>query len=158
MCSSCLANHVTPATPVTETKNCLYISRHTPLFGALVGFCCARWDLGPSALEIKLPSCLCITMVDLLSLSVGSEIRAQNITHTSKCSKFSKPGFNSTGTVNFQMFKWDLEKAEEPEIKLSTSVGSSKKQESSKKKSIPALLTTPKPLTVWTTTNCGNVF
>ena len=80
MCSSCLANHVTPATPVTETKNCLYISRHTPLFGALVGFCCAGWDLGPSTLEIKLHSCLCITMVDLLSLSVGSEIRAWSIT------------------------------------------------------------------------------
>ena len=44
-----------------------------------------------------------------------------------KCSKFSKPGFSSTGTVNFQMFKLDLEKAEDPEIKLPTSVGSSKK-------------------------------
>ena len=53
MRSSCLANHVTPATPVTETKNCLYISRHTPLFGALVGFYCAGRDLGPSALEIN---------------------------------------------------------------------------------------------------------
>ena len=53
MCSSCLANHVTPATPVTETKNCLYISRHTPLFGALVRFHCAGRDLGPSALEIN---------------------------------------------------------------------------------------------------------
>ena len=38
---ACLANHVMPATPVTETKSCLYISRHTPLFGALVGFHCA---------------------------------------------------------------------------------------------------------------------
>ena len=37
-------------------------------------------------------------------------------------SKFSKPGFNSTSTMNFQMFKLDLEKAEEPEIKLPTSV------------------------------------
>ena len=53
MHSSCLANHVTPATPVTETKNCLYISRHTPLFGALVGFHCAGRDLGPSVLEIN---------------------------------------------------------------------------------------------------------
>ena len=35
-----------------------------------------------------------------------------------KCSKFSKPGFNSTWTKNFQMFKLDLEKAEEPEIKF----------------------------------------
>ena len=47
-----------------------------------------------------------------------------------------------------QMFKLDLEKAEEPEIKLPTSVGSQKKQESSKKTSISALLTTPKLLTV----------
>ena len=53
MRSSCLANHVTPATPVTETKNCLYISRHTPLFAALVRFPCVGWDLGPSALEIN---------------------------------------------------------------------------------------------------------
>ena len=68
-------------------------------------------------------------------------------------SKFSKPGFNSTWTMNFQMFKVDLEKEEEPEVKLSTSVGSSKKQESSRKTSTSALLTMPKPLTVWITTN-----
>ena len=43
------------------------------------------------------------------------------------CSKFSKPGFNSMWTVNFQMFKLVLEKAEEPEIKLPTSAGSSEK-------------------------------
>ena len=55
--------------------------------------------------------------------------------------------------MNFQMFKLDLEKAEEPEIKLPTSVGSSEKQESSRKTSISALLTMPKPLTVWITTN-----
>ena len=54
-----------------------------------------------------------------------------------------------------QMFKLVLEKAEEPEIKLPTSVESSKKQESSKKTSISALLTLPKPSTVWITTNCG---
>ena len=51
--------------------------------------------------------------------------------------------------------KLDLEKAEEPEFKLPTSVGSSKKHESSRKASISALLTMPKPLTVWITTNCG---
>ena len=56
---------------------------------------------------------------------------------------------------NFQMFKLVLEKAEEPEIKLPTSDGSSKKQESSKKTSMSALLTIPKPLTVWITKNCG---
>ena len=57
--------------------------------------------------------------------------------------------------VNFQMFKLDLEKAEEPEIKLPTSFGSLKKQGGSRKTSTSALLTTPKPLTVWITTNCG---
>ena len=51
-----------------------------------------------------------------------------------------------------------LEKAEEQEIKLPTSAGSSKKQESSRKTSIYALLTMPKPLTVWITTNCGKFF
>ena len=51
--------------------------------------------------------------------------------------------------MNFQMFKLVLEKAEEPEIKLPTSAGSSKKQESSRTTSISALLTLPKPLTVW---------
>ena len=56
------------------------------------------------------------------------------------------------------MFKLDLEKAEEPEIKFPTSVGSSKKQESSRKTSTSALLTTPNPLTVWITINCGKFF
>ena len=49
------------------------------------------------------------------------------------------------------MFKLVLEKAEEPEIKLPTSTGSLKKQESSRKTSISALLPMPKPLTVWIT-------
>ena len=51
------------------------------------------------------------------------------------------------------MFKLDLEKAEKPEIKLPTSIGSSKRQESSSKTSISVLLITPKPLTMWITTN-----
>ena len=55
--------------------------------------------------------------------------------------------------MNFQMFKLVLEKAEEPKIKLPTSARSSKKQESSRKTSISALLTMPKPLTVWITIN-----
>ena len=46
------------------------------------------------------------------------------------------------------MFKLDLEKAEDPEIKLLTSLGSLKKHESSRKTSTSALLTTPKPLTM----------
>ena len=56
------------------------------------------------------------------------------------------------------MFKLVLEKAEEPEIKLLTSFGSYKKQESSRKTYTSALLTTPKPLTVWLTINCGKFF
>ena len=56
------------------------------------------------------------------------------------------------------MFKLDLEKIDEPEIKLPTSTGSYKKQESSRKTSISALLIMPKPLTVWITTNCGKFF
>ena len=50
--------------------------------------------------------------------------------------------------MNFQMFKLDLEKAEEPEIKLPTHAGSLKKQENSRKTYISALLITPKLLTV----------
>ena len=57
-----------------------------------------------------------------------------------------------------QMFKLILEKAEEPEIKLPTSAGLSKKQESSRETSISALLTMPKPLTVWITINCGREY
>ena len=79
-----------------------------------------------------------------------------SIVHQALChSKFFKPGFNSMWIVNLQMFKLVLEKAEELEIKLPTSAGSSKKQENSRKTSISALLTMPTPLTVWITTNCG---
>ena len=76
------------------------------------------------------------------------------------CSKFSSPGFNSMWTVNFHMFKLDLEKAEEPEIRLPTSIGSLKKQESSEKNLL--LLSWlcqslwPKPvIPMWIPTNCG---
>ena len=55
--------------------------------------------------------------------------------------------------MNFQMFMLDLEKAKEPEIKLPASVGSSEKPKSSRNTSSSALLTMPKPLTVWITTN-----
>ena len=56
------------------------------------------------------------------------------------------------------MFKLDLERAEEPEIKLPTSIGSSKKQESSRKIPTRVLLTMLNSLTVWITTNCGTFF
>ena len=78
------------------------------------------------------------------------------ISHASKVMlKFSKPGFSNMWTMNFQMFKLVLGKAEEAEIKLPTSAGLWKKQKSSRKTSISALLTMPKPLTVWITINCG---
>ena len=77
------------------------------------------------------------------------------ISHASKVMlKILQARLQQYVTVNFQMFKLVLEKAEEPEIKLPTSVGSSKKQESSRKTSISALLTMPKLLTVWITINC----
>ena len=56
------------------------------------------------------------------------------------------------------MFKLDFKQAEEPEIKLTTSTGSSKKEENSIKSSTFTSMTTPKPLTVWITTNCGQFF
>ena len=66
------------------------------------------------------------------------------------CSKFSK---------RLQLSDvLDLEKAEEREIKLPTSAGSSKKPENSRKISTSASLTMPKLLTVWITTNCGKCF
>ena len=72
--------------------------------------------------------------------------------HTSKVMlKTLQARLQNTWTMNFQMFKLDLEKAEEPEIKLPTSARSQKKQKSSRKTS--ALLTIPKPLTVWIPTN-----
>ena len=84
-----------------------------------------------------------------------SNYRTIALISQAKCSKFSKAGFSNTWTVNFQMFKLVLEKAEEPEINLRTSAGSWKKHESSRKTSISALLTMPKPLTVWITIICG---
>ena len=78
------------------------------------------------------------------------------ISHASKVMlKILQARFQQYKSKNFQTFKMDLEETEEPEIKLPTSTGSSKKQESSRKTSTSALLTMLKPLTVWITTNCG---
>ena len=71
-----------------------------------------------------------------------------------KCSKFSKSGFDSMWTVNFQMFKLDLEKEKELRSNCQHPLDHGKSK-SSRKTSISALLTMPKPLTVWITTNCG---
>ena len=76
------------------------------------------------------------------------------ISHSSKVMlKILQARVQQYVTMNVLMFKLVLEKAEEPEIKWPTSAGSSKKQESSRKTSISALLTIPKPLTVWITIN-----
>ena len=78
------------------------------------------------------------------------------ISHASKVMlKILQARLQQYMNYELQMFKLVLEKAEEPEIKLPTSLGSSKKQESSRKTSISALLTMPGPLTVWITINCG---
>ena len=83
------------------------------------------------------------------------EVRPWLISHARKIrSKSFKLGFSSIWADNLQMYKLGLEKAKEPEIKLPTSIGSLKKRESSRKTSTTALLTVPKPLTVWITTNC----
>ena len=78
------------------------------------------------------------------------------ISHASRVMlKILQAGLQQCVNSELQMFRLVLEKAEEPEIKLPTSAGSWKKQESSRKTSISALLTMPKPLTVWITINCG---
>ena len=77
------------------------------------------------------------------------------ISHTTEVMlKILQARLQQNVNVNFQMFKLVLEKAEAPEIKLPTSAGSSKKQESSRKASISALLTMANPLTLWITINC----
>ena len=77
------------------------------------------------------------------------------ISHASKVMlKILQARLQQYMNVNFQMFKLDFKKAEEPEIKLSTSAGSLQQQESPRETSISALLTMPKPLTVWITINC----
>ena len=81
------------------------------------------------------------------------------ISHTSKVMlKIRQAKLQQYVNCEFQIVKLVLEKAEEPEIKLPISTGSWKKQESSRKISISALLTITKPLTVCITINCGKFF
>ena len=76
-----------------------------------------------------------------------------NCTHLTRRQSNAQNSPSQASTVReprtFECLSWIYKKAEEPEIKLPTSVGSSKKQESSRKTSISALLTMPKPFTVW---------
>ena len=71
------------------------------------------------------------------------------------CSKSFKLGLNNAWIKNFQMYSLGLEKAEEPEIKLPTSIGSWRKQRNFRKICTSASLTMLKPLIVWITTNGG---
>ena len=88
-----------------------------------------------------------------------SNYRTGLISHISKVMlKFLQARLQQYVNVNFQMFKMDLENAEEPEIKLPTSFGSKKKQANFRKTYTSALLTMPKTLTEWITTNCGKFF
>ena len=76
------------------------------------------------------------------------------ISHASKLMlKILQARLQQYVNCEFQMFKLVLEKAEEPEIKLPTSTGWMEKAREFQKKSASALLTMPKPLTVWITTN-----
>ena len=77
------------------------------------------------------------------------------ISHASKVTlKIDEARLHQYVNHEFQMFKLHLEEAEEPEIKLPTSSGSLKNQESFRKTSTSALMTMPKPLTVWIKINC----
>ena len=85
----------------------------------------------------------------------GNAKECSNYRTVALISHASKVMLKILQAMNFPMFKLVLEKAEEPEIKLPTSAGSSKKQESFRKTFISSLLTMPKPLTMWITINCG---
>ena len=114
-----------------------------------------------TALSISFLGKLNYTLVETPAMPKNAQTTTQlNSSHMliKSSSKFDKPGFSNTWTVNFQMFKLDLVKAEEREIKLPTSAGWWKKEESSRKISISALLTMPKPLTLWITINYGKFF
>ena len=78
------------------------------------------------------------------------------ISHSSKvCSKFSKPGFSNNVNCELPDVQADFRKGRGTRVKLPTSAGLPKKQESSRKTTISAFLTMPKPLTVRIIINCG---
>ena len=74
------------------------------------------------------------------------------------CSKPFNLGFSSIWTKNFQMYKLDLEKAEEREIKLTTFIGSWRNQRNFRKTATSVSLPKQKPLTLWITINCGKFY
>ena len=116
------------------------------------------------------PSCLNSeqTMVEEIFIPIPKKGNAKEcsnyhtialISHTSKVMlKILQVRLQQYMNIELPDVQLDLEKAEEPEIKLLTSIGSSKKQESSRKTFTSALPTMPKLLTVWITTDYGNFF
>ena len=102
------------------------------------------------------PLILCCPLLLLPSIFPNIRVFSNESALPIRWPKYWSFSFNiSPSSEHFRMFKLVLEKAEEPEIKLPTFAGSSKKQESSRKISISALLTMPRTLTMWITTNCG---
>ena len=122
--------------------------------------------IGGYGIPVKLFQILKDNVVKSAALSMPASLENSTVaTGLEKVTFYSNPKERQYQRIlklphncTFQMFKLNLEKAEEPEIKLSTSVGSLEKQENSRKTSTSALLITPKPLTVWITTNCGKFF
>ena len=106
-------------------------------------------DLEPVCYSMSSSNCCFLTCIQI------SQEAGQVVWYSHLFKNF--PQFVVIHTIK-GLYKLDLEKAEEPEIRLPTSVGSSKKQESSRKTSTSALLTTPKPLTVCTKPICGKFF
>ena len=102
----------------------------------------------------------------LVFITISKKSKAKDVqpttqlysSHKLKMLKILQARLQSTWIMNFQIFKLDLEKGQEPEIKFPTSVSSSKKQQSSRKTFTSALLTTPKSLTVWITTKYRKFF
>ena len=114
-------------------------------------------NLGNSAVTTRLEKVSFIPTPKKGNAKECSNYRTIALSHTSKVMlKILQARLQQYMNCELQMFKLDFKKAEEPEIKLPTSAGSSRKQESSRKTSISALLTMPK--TVWIITNCGKFF
>ena len=124
---NCNATAPDSVNPVTVVSVCL-------LSDALSQCLLSYWGFSYLGCGVSLHHCSSKAQLLLLTLDVGYLLSAAHRSST---------------------FTLVLEKAEEPEIKLPTSAGSSKKQERTRKTSISALLPMPKPLTVWITTNCG---
>ena len=139
---------------VKVAQSCLTLCNH---MGVVCGILQARtleWVAIPLLQGIFLTQGPELRFPTLLSDSLSSEPPRKTLVLVRWSSMSFKLGFSCTWTKNFQMYKLGLEKAEEPEIRLSTFVGSRRKQGSSRKTSTSSSLTMLKPLTV-IIMNCG---